>query len=253
MRLPQLLLLGIGICSTVSLVGLVSSTLAQDGSVLELEVEDALFEDAILRTTIPPTPTATPVPEKNRFLHENERKQFEESGVVIRSMPPFLSEPVAIGLEIQDQDLEFEDAFIPESTDTRSTDYSVTATQPFGYQVLVWQRTRLRNLSGTFIPDTRCAAEDGCTPYQAARWIEPEQYGLGYRVSGTNTIADFIGPERYRPFPSAVDQQIPAIIQFDSYAATTQTGSLELKLNLPPSFQQGTYTHDVVMIAMPTL
>ncbi len=225
------------------------------GMVLELEVEDALFEDAVLRTTVEPTilPSPTPRPQQNRFLHDAERERFEQTGVVIRSAPPFLSQPVALGIEIDDQDLVF-DAFIPESLTTASTEFAATANQPFGYQIVVWERTPLQNLAGTTIQPTICSgAGEPCTPTQAQEWIESDKYGLGYRVTGTNIMHDFLPEDHFRVFPNGQNGDTPAVIQYDRYAETTQKSTLELKLHIPPSFQQGTYTNDVRLIIMPTL
>lgn len=243
------------ICCLLIIVLPAAAQNIDSGTVLELEVEDALFEDAILRTTVEPTilPSPTPRPQQNRFLHGAERERFEQTGVVIRTIPPFLSQPVAIGLQIDDQDLIF-DAFTPEAVTTATTTYAATATQPFGYQIVVWERTPLQNLAGEIIPATICTGSGNpCTSEQAAEWVERDKYGLGYRVFGTNTLSDFLPDDHYRVFPSAQKDQTPAVVQYDRYAETTQQSTLELRLHIPPSFQQGTYTNDVVMIVMPTL
>lgn len=225
-----------------------------DGSVLQLEVEDVSLEDTVMEVEIEPTniPTPTPEPEKNLLLHGVEREQFEDKGLVIRKTLPYLTTPSILGAGTADNRIIFENpqSGVPQQ---QSTTLTISSNNVFGFQTILWQRGKLSTLTGNNIEQTTCQIQSPCTPLEAATWKQNDIYGIGYRMIGASISGDFLQHNAFRPFPDASEKQVPVVVAYDEYSSITQNMDLEIKLNIPPSYIEGTYTDEVIIITLPRL
>lgn len=231
------------------LLGIGTAVHAQDSlrrPVMQLEIEEVQLEEP--GTTdeeydyVVETPTPTPEPAIFSILSESEREVFAEKGTVVRRSLPYSQEPLIIGSGFTPSDFIFTEKKHSTPVELEGK-LSVFANQPFGYQIVTLQQDYLKTLTGIAIESVSCdVSGTRCTTTTPGTWNLTQTYGLGYRV-GTSTL--------YRPFPVRSKDDSAVTVLSKPYQSQPGDIPFFVKLNLPPSFQEGTYSSEVLLITMP--
>ncbi len=133
---------------------------------------------------------------------------------------------------------------------------------PAGYSLYIEQNhplllngSNLSNEAGArnIIAGTSC--DDGlCTIEQAGFWSNPNAVGAGYSVAGEDSVADFGGGSKYRPFPSANLGQEPVLIAQDQSVdnvLSDRTIELDYQIAVSGANEAGTYSNIVSYTIVP--
>ncbi|MDO5561371.1 MAG: hypothetical protein Q4G02_01175 [bacterium] len=134
------------------------------------------------------------------------------------------------------------------------TNIVVNSNVPAGYSIYVQQDNVLTNSDVYFgkeiterntIANTACDAND-CTVDSAGVWASNDTAGFGYSVAGIDSLADFAGGTKFRPFATAVRQEQPILIAqdtaTDAYLANRQTQVI-YKAGSATNNESGVYTN----------
>lgn len=224
----------------------VSALDGQRRPVMQLEIEEVTLEDSDSSfeeddyLVEPPTPT--PEPAVFSILTEVEREAFEQTGTVIRRTLPFSQDTLIVGAGFTPSDFIFTEKKPSVPLELEGS-LSVFANQPFSYQTVALQQDVLKTLTGAEIASVACdVTNTPCTPTTPGQWTLAQTYGFGYRV-GTQSL--------YKPFPVRSNGDPAVLVTSQSYLTQPFATPFFVKLNLPPSFQEGTYVSELLMITLP--
>lgn len=140
----------------------------------------------------------------------------------------------------------------PKTLNTLTNKLIVTSGGAGGYQVTARENDTLKTLAGTsWIEDTACD-NPFCDETNAAVWNQNTTYGFGYNMSGNDIPATFSGPTLFRPFPSILANEDPAIVMSSAIVGKNRTATVTYQINISGSQAAGNYENYVVFVATPT-
>jgi len=196
------------------------------------------------------TPTPTQIPSRDYIVYEEEKKQFDELGYVVRTTYPFQKETASLQVDMSSVKVGFSNLKANQPQE-KKVDYSATSQRVFSYQVLAWQTDSLRTSNNLIIENTLCnSVKTPCSSSLARSWTYNEASGFGYRLDGVDRPLDFSN-NTYRIFP--LDLAETTSLFNETAVQNTRKGILYLKINPPPTFQEGSYTTSLKILTIPRL
>ncbi len=124
----------------------------------------------------------------------------------------------------------------------------------YGYQVLAKENHPLQNPdTNDEIADTSCDPTTTCTAYDANLWTSASAYGFGYNMAGDDVdTSDFASSDYYRPFPGLAAGQDGAVVMSSANVGLNRQATMTLKINISGTQPAGTYTNQLIFIAVPS-
>lgn len=193
-------------------------------------------------------PTEVPIrPRQDSILYGLEREKFNTDGFVLRNTLPSTPKQVSLRSGVSDTKVEYRN-LKPDELIEQEILLNVSSPESMNYQVMVGQEQLLQNDSGNTISATTC--DEPCSTTNARPWTRSAAYGFGFSMSGRTVPADFQTKSAYRSFP-LISSQGYVPIMYRYVLLDTDQSIMRLKVNVPPSFQQNTYSAIIRVIAFP--
>jgi hypothetical protein len=123
-----------------------------------------------------------------------------------------------------------------------------------GASVLASENDTLKSEDNQEIPDTTCD-EGTCTELISAIWTSPLTYGFGYRCEEINKAScpmTFLDQNTYKQFANTSNKEIAERI-FDSTSIGDYSSKMHLKVNIPSSLAETSFSNTIQMVALPKL
>ncbi len=123
-----------------------------------------------------------------------------------------------------------------------------------GASVVASGSDSLKSEDNQEIPDTTCD-EGTCTELIPAKWTSPLTYGFGYRcedINGTSCDRSFLHQNIYKQFPNASNKEAFEIIN-DSVTTKATSSKINLKVNIPGSLTETSFSNTIQIVALPKL
>lgn len=141
----------------------------------------------------------------------------------------------------------------PQTPKTDSFNLTISNNSAYGYQVLAKENHPLRDSQNNEISDTSCDSGYTCTITDANLWSSSTAYGFGYNMSGDDVdTSDFVNSSYYRPFANLEAGQSGAVVMSSANPANNNQSLMTLKVNISGVQPAGSYTNQLILIAVPS-
>ncbi|MEI6532514.1 MAG: hypothetical protein WCO06_01600 [Candidatus Roizmanbacteria bacterium] len=181
------------------------------------------------------------------MLTEDEQIEFERSGIVIRNN----SFNNSFGIAISSNKISFEEVESQSSTNMQSLDIKLISNTNMDGRVVIIQDQLLTHVTAnTPIPNTSCDL-DSCSLSKSQQWQDSSNIGYGYNISSKFAPSDFQNINMYRPLPSINRKESPTTILSTKIPIQTLDGQITFKFIKSRTFIEGTYVHNLYIIAIP--
>ncbi len=208
--------------------------------------------DSNSEPTARPTRTPTPslIPARDYILYDDEKKQFDEEGFAVRTAYPFQKQASLLTVDLSSIKIGFANVQ-PNTPQEKSVSFSVQSPGVYSYQTLAWQTSLLKTTNNLQIENTQCDSVIApCSVTMSRKWTLNQAPGFGYRLEGSDAPLDFL-VNTYRVFP--LESHKAASLYAETTIQNKRPGILYLKLNAPPTFQEGSYTTTLKILTLPRL
>ncbi len=178
--------------------------------------------------------------------------QYTGSNYIVKAGFQYIHSIVPFSFSISKTSIDFGTltAQIPK---TDSFNLTISNGSAYGYQVLAKENHPLRDSQNNEISDTSCDTGTTCTINDANVWSSTSTYGFGYNMSGTDVdTTDFVDSSYYRPFASLEAGQSGAVIMSSTSPTSNSQSLMTLKVNVSGVQPAGSYTNQLILIAVPS-
>jgi hypothetical protein len=178
--------------------------------------------------------------------------QYGQTGNVVRAGFWYLKTIIPFRFSISGLQIAFGTLTPNTPIQNKTSVLTVSSGGAGGYQVTALENDALKTGAGSAsIVDTSCD-NSGCDETNAGAWILNSSYGFGYNMSGNDIPATFTGSTYFRPFPSALALENPAIVMSSANVGRNRIATVTYKINVGGSQAAGDYENYIVYIATPT-
>lgn len=139
----------------------------------------------------------------------------------------------------------------PGSHNSASHTMTISTRGAGGYIVYAYELHPLRHSNGsTTIPDTTCDSNN-CTHISAGTWVNQNQPGFGYNMSGHDIPTDFTNSSYFRQFADNSVAEAMQVVMSSPYIARNRESTVTYKAGASGNQAAGNYQTGIVYIAVP--
>lgn len=143
----------------------------------------------------------------------------------------------------------------PTNPVTRTSTLTVSIGSANGYTVTAFENHALLIPgNGQMIPDTTCDSGT-CSETTSSAWTSTLAYGFGYRcdnVSGTDCASGFSSGNNYKQFANNSLNELSQPVMVGTNVGRNKQATITYKVNISGTQPPGSYTNQIVYMAVPT-
>lgn len=139
----------------------------------------------------------------------------------------------------------------PGSHNSASHTMTISTRGAGGYIVYAYELHPLRHSNGsTTIPDTTCDSNN-CDHISAGTWVNQNQPGFGFNMSGDDIPSDFVNSTYFRQFADNSVAEAMQIVMQSSLIARNKEATVTYKAGVSGNQAAGNYQTGIVYVAVP--
>lgn len=225
---------------------------AELDTIEEIETQNTEGQEAEREETTPTPGRHKTVPQSKHFiLSERERAIFEEQGYIIRNQSDNQAQH-NIQLTLSQTNVVFKE-LEAQKPNTQTIDIRLSSRSPIPFQTYILKKEPFQSIKKSTIEETLCTdKQPQCSLSQARPWTSSKIYGAGYNMQGQSVPQDFVDETYFRPFPAEYRNDVSRIIM-SGIIEREESGQLNIKTHIPPSFPGGSYTTTIQIVTLPQL
>ncbi len=167
--------------------------------------------------------------------------EFQSAGYIVKAGFQYIHSIIPFSFSISSTNINL-GTLLPQTPATQTTTLTVSFGGAGQYQVTAVEKTPLKTLSGSTIPNTACdGGASTCTVSLAKPWTSTTKYGFGYNMTGDDVPADFIDATYYRPFPDESSAENPEIVMSSVNVGRSRQAIATFKSNISGVQPAGSY------------
>lgn len=120
-----------------------------------------------------------------------------------------------------------------------------------GYQVVVLANKQVSSSSSNLKIDKTVCGSPACGLSQAQTWVSLNYPGLGFNAKGDDVLADFQGPDYFRPLPDQENNNRPTMIMTGVNTGHNRQATITYRLAPPNMPNISDYETTITITAIP--